>query len=508
MTNNTIMVVDDDPNIRLGLTKELEEEFGSMATVLSCENGAVASDLIRFHGIDILITDIKMPVMNGIELLKLIKEEGIACKSMVLSGFDDFNLVRDAMKYGAMDYLLKPVDLCLLNEAIYKLLSETSLLKEKGSDTASFLNHQKILEHYIKPGQEPHAQTLVFEEKYGLTDQSPCVSGCIKLSALHSGQAFEMQNRFRQLLYDVLHRLHCDYTAVLTGEYRSLWIFVVFSAFKSPLSQGRLSSIKREFSENGYNLQLSDGSHRRKDISLAVSQCMEGLELAFYDLPHTGVPEALKKQTEETLISGAVTALSQYCIGDALQCLTSFFVLMNWKKPGVNSLRRQISNLVYSLISENSRFIEPLSNCKFTEYDIFHQIETAETLSQLEKNLFASLNHLISETTASLPDQENALIERALQYIHRNYNDCITLNDTAAYVYLNKNSFSSLFKAKTGMTYREYLRNYRINQAIRMLRESDQKVYEIAQAVGYHDSAHFIRAFKEVTGKSPSGYGK
>lgn len=66
--NNYILVVDDDPNIRTGLTRELEKEFEGMATVLSCENGAIASNLLKFNAVDILITDIKMPVMNGIEL--------------------------------------------------------------------------------------------------------------------------------------------------------------------------------------------------------------------------------------------------------------------------------------------------------------------------------------------------------------------------------------------------------------------------------------------------------
>lgn len=73
-------------------------------------------------------------------------------------------------------------------------------------------------------------------------------------------------------------------------------------------------------------------------------------------------------------------------------------------------------------------------------------------------------------------------------------------------MYLNKNYFSSLFKSRVGVTYREYLRDYRIKQAVKLIQDSDMKVYEIAQAVGYNDSAHIIRAFKEVTGKSPSAY--
>ena len=107
---------------------------------------------------------------------------------------------------------------------------------------------------------------------------------------------------------------------------------------------------------------------------------------------------------------------------------------------------------------------------------------------------------------AGLPDKDDHIIEKAKRYIEDNYNDYITLDDIAAHVYLNKSYFSTFFKNKVGLTYREYLQNYRIQKAVELIRNSDRKVYEIAQAVGYNDSAHFIRAFKKVTGKNPGAF--
>lgn len=504
--NNYILVVDDDPNIRTGLTRELEKEFKGLATVLSCENGAIASGLLKFNAVDILITDIKMPVMNGIELLKFIREEALACKSIVLSGFDDFNLVRDALRYGALDYLLKPVDFGLLNETIYKLLAEIAATKEDSSDVASVINKQHILEFYMKKPVEKTAEVLVFEEKYGINDQNPCTSGCVRLGAVHSSRSYQMQTDLKNRLYDILPKLHIPYSIILTGEYHSLWIFMILQNAGDTVSELQINELKKMFLEEEKSIQVSTRYQTLGEASLAIEDCVSGLEQDFYDLPYRALAGIPSEQEMESAVKDSIAALGQYSIGDALSHLSVLFAALNQKKPPVDSVKRLFTNLVYSLINENAKFIEPVGNSKFTEYDIFQQIESAESLSVLQKDLFSSFNHLIEEIVHSSPDNEEYLIERAISYIQNNYNDCITLNDTAAYVYLNKNYFSSLFKSRVGVTYREYLRDYRIKQAVKLIQDSDMKVYEIAQAVGYNDSAHFIRAFKEVTGKSPSAY--
>lgn len=522
MINYYIMVVDDDPNIRMGLTRELEQEFGQAATILSCENGAVASNLIQYNAVDILITDIKMPVMNGIELLHFIQERSINCKSIVLSGFDDFNLVRDAMKYGAVDYLLKPVDFGLLNEAVCKLLSAAAASKEGLLDGTSVINRQQVLEHYIKGGREKTEEVLIFEEKYGLSDESTCTAGCVKLQSLRSGQGYELQKQLKSRLCGLLHTLRRSDAAVLAGEYHSLWIFLILSPAGRPMEESDLAVIREELckilSEDSRLLQISAGHTPLSSASMAVTECMEGFESAFYDLPYRNVPAAESISAEpggkekaiaeltDSLLSKSVSSVSHYQTASMLTDLTALFALFNHQKPPVSHVKRLFTNFVYSVINENSKFIEPVSNSKFTDYDIFRQIETAESLSELQKNMFSSLNHLIGEIVQSASDREDYMIQAALDYIHRNYNDCITLNDTAAHVYLNKNYFSTLFKNKVGTTFREYLRDYRIKEAVKLIRDSDMKIYEIAQMVGYNDSAHFIRAFKEVTGKSPSAY--
>ena len=123
-----LLLVDDDPQILLGLEKIISSHFsGDEILIFSCKNGLMASQLLASEPINAVITDIKMPLFSGIDLLKFMNEQNLACSSIVLSGYDDFNLVKNAMRLGASDYLLKPVDEGLLINALYELKKQSEI---------------------------------------------------------------------------------------------------------------------------------------------------------------------------------------------------------------------------------------------------------------------------------------------------------------------------------------------------------------------------------------------
>ena len=157
-------------------------------------------------------------------------------------------------------------------------------------------------------------------------------------------------------------------------------------------------------------------------------------------------------------------------------------------------------------MGRNANFIPVVSQSSLTDYDILAQIEDASSLKELQTSMFATLNFYVEKAMDSLNNKEDFVIKKAKEYIRNNYRDIITLNDVSAYVYLNPNYFSTLFKSKTGITFRQYLRDFRIQTSKELIRQGNLKVYEVADAVGYPEPAHFVRAFKEVEGISPTEY--
>ena len=157
-------------------------------------------------------------------------------------------------------------------------------------------------------------------------------------------------------------------------------------------------------------------------------------------------------------------------------------------------------------MGRNANFIPVVSQSSLTDYDILAQIEDASSLKELQTSMFATLNFYVEKAMDSLNNKEDFVIKKAKEYIRNSYRDTITLNDVSAYVYLNPNYFSTLFKSKTGITFRQYLRDFRIQTSKELIRQGKLKIYEVADAVGYPEPAHFVRAFKEVQGISPTEY--
>ena len=180
--------------------------------------------------------------------------------------------------------------------------------------------------------------------------------------------------------------------------------------------------------------------------------------------------------------------------------------MFNFLSPSISDVRKEMHHFVYSILNRNSAFIPIISTSKFTDYDLFEHIEKSESLSVLKKHLYSSVNYLIGELIESMENKDDYVIQKAKEYIHNNYQDNLTLNDVATHVFLSENYFSTLFSQKTGTTFRNYLRSFRIEKAKELLTTTNLRIYEVAQQTGYNEHSHFVRAFKAITGQSPGDY--
>ena len=144
-----ILVVDDDPNIRIGLSRMIQNAYPDTVITDTAENGRIAFDqAVKFH-FDAIITDIKMPVWGGLELLTHLKEEYVIPPTLVLSGYDDYNLVRSSLKLGAIDYLLKPVNEGLLLNALDSVFKSLEINSLNPPSIEADLKNQILLEGFF-----------------------------------------------------------------------------------------------------------------------------------------------------------------------------------------------------------------------------------------------------------------------------------------------------------------------------------------------------------------------
>ena len=224
----------------------------------------------------------------------------------------------------------------------------------------------------------------------------------------------------------------------------------------------------------------------------------------FYDLPSSCTPRAFDRPEAYTPLITQDALSGKHT--DAVLHLRELFDLMQESKPDYETICRILYALFDELMQKEPAFIRILGKHKLTDIDLPTIISESDSLSVLRARLSEALYVYIQDYSAQCSTQEEHMIRDAKAYIEAHYPDNIQLNDVAEHVHLHPNYFSSVFAAKTGTPFRVYLRKIRIDHAQILLRTTKQKIYEVADAVGYKETAHFNRAFKEVTGQSPHQY--
>lgn len=508
-----LLLVDDDTQILQGLEKIISNHFSKEEILIfSCKNGLMASQLLASEPIHAVITDIKMPLYSGIDLLKFINERKLPCSSIVLSGYDDFNLVKNAMRLGASDYLLKPVDEGLLINTLQELKKASGQLPSFSKQTyslTSILKMQQIVEALLGNSIALLPDADHFEQEHHISGQTSSLMCYVDIKrALYSNYLTMFQFLTDRVEYFLNNSSEIALLkpTIIYGRLDTYWIFLLFSEETSLEPQKILNPFLELLSKDHFKYTFTANWYPYNQIHQADIDCRKGFEKYYFDLPYTEAKALVNWQALSDCLDTAADAAASYDYAATIKELEHCFAILSFLRPSISEVKKQMNHFVYSILNRNSAFIPVISTSKFTDYDIFEHIEKSESLSVLQKHLYSSINYLIGELVQSMENKDDYVIQKAKEYIHNNYQDNLTLNDVATHVFLSENYFSTLFSQKTGTTFRNYLRGFRIEKAKELLTTTNLRIYEVAQQTGYNEHSHFVRAFKALTGQSPGDY--
>lgn len=495
-----VLIVDDDENIRKGLYEILKDKLPPGSVSMMCDNGMVASRIIANNRIDVVITDIKMPVMSGIELLKFIREGGYATRSVVLSGFDDYNLVRDALRLGAGDYLLKPVDIGVLVATVNGMLRT---MEHAGGvkRTMDSAQDQMLLEHFLQGA--PIASVLVEELTDPLAQGGWCSLLCVDIvNSLYSERLSSVA--WLEARLEAFQKNAPSRPRMVRGVLGDYWLLLTLSSEADQCDRACLGPLLAQIEEEQFRTVFSEQPQPLPQLRQLYSSAVSRQQQYFFDIPYSQQPTG--ELMPKALLEQAMEGMKSYSYPKVMESLSQWMLVAYHNQMTKREVQQELLNFFYRLLSDCPAYIPVISRSKFTDYDVFYKIENSRSLARLQKELFAAVSHYIEACINASSDRELHIIQKAKRYIGDNFADNITLSDVARHVFLHSNYFSTLFRNSTGITFREYLRQVRIKRAKELMDNADGRIYEIAAAVGYNDSAHFVRAFKAVTGMSPNEY--
>lgn len=512
-----ILVVDDEADHRKGLMNLLAS-MRPEDMLLEADDGVSALEVMELVDCDIIITDIRMTNMNGLELLKAVKEHNPAAEVIILSGYGQFDYAREALKYRAADYIMKPVDREEIQTALNKVIrriEEQQMSRIRQENIESRLT--ETLPVYMDHLMNLFVQKREFAGKEKLKElfwmERPGYVFCCHVQTF--GKELGEEERI-ELKYRMKKALDPDSSYLFFLENQPDMIAVCLLS-KTHMTKVRWAEISRTVADSlSFHLTCFLGAFTENLYEMACISYEEALRLsqyAFYEqgsfLSEAATGERIGKSAD--ILSYDVHPVVEYMkkgeIGSAYETLAGeiqegvkFFL------PPPVVLKQKV---IFALLQIMRNFDVLISPDFKKEANLqIDSLQKASTLTLLKRSLYAFFLDLGRELARQKEKNGRDIMIDCRDYLENHYMDEINLECVAGKYHFNPSYFSTLFKNTFKSTFSEYLIKIRMEKAREMLLKTETKVRDIAVFTGYRDANYFVRAFKRYYDMTPEEYRK
>ncbi|MCI6466281.1 MAG: response regulator [Faecalicatena sp.] len=502
-----IVIVEDEAPIREGIAKILQKINPDYELEGTAADGQEGYALICRTKPELIIMDIEMPKMNGLEMLARLREEGYQCKVLILSAYSDFNYAKQAIELNIENYLLKPIKIRELKKALQQV--EDSLVKEQNREKAFSIEgiFLSCLNGQIKPDEQFHSMT---RERFGFALEEPA-----EVFAIWLGDGYEEQKkRAKELLEDVGAHTVKFASYVIEADAWKMLIMILYrldgssqytyfqksvspmlcSNLNSPIvllwrhvdNLLELSTVMEEMQQDReWNLLLGKGFLiRRRDVE----------NIKTVPLKH---PTELEDQACQ-----AVKRLDRETVS---RCFKALFQYYQEVQHTPEEVKKSLIRFTWSMINAYKEVNE--IDVDLQIQGILREISEAISWNQIDASLH-KLFDLINEENKKEELPVSVLVQKAQQMIRKYYDQGITLDEIANKLFVSEEYLSAQFKKETGATFSETIRKYRIEKVKELLLNTHLKLNQIAELAGYSDPKYMSRVFKEEVGMLPNEFRK
>ena len=514
------IIIDDEKHVREGLILLAEWEKYGIHTILEAEDGEQAIELIKEHRPEIIFTDMRMPRKDGISLLKWLHSSELHSKTIVVSGYDDYEYMRNALYYKSFDYILKPIEPEVLNEALKKAVSEW---KDQARSRKSQVEDSQVLNE-VKPlywdrmfsklcltGDLSEAAENRIRNEYGLSLADKGVKIAlipIRPFVVKSFQ-FEDELAFFTLsnIGNELLRRSNEGVCFRNINNDEELVILIWNADNAPLLIQDIHTAIYQYSKVRPIMAL--GKHSA-DVKGAYDS--SHLVLRKHDLL-----SAKRVVTEEDIIDTPLLHLLDYS-NDLKWALRSGS--MEQIDTQINSLFNLLErDFTFSLdqIATWDRQFELLKNNWLKEYEINNEVTFVKredywkedgtfSLPKFKKEKADEFKELVKILSDAKYQKEKNSMQRIEEFLQKNYQEDINLQEIADRFYLSREYISRKFKQDYDATITDYLTSIRMEKAKNLLENPYLKIYEVAYGVGYQNEKYFSKVFKKHEGVTPNEY--
>lgn len=518
-----ILLVDDEPLILAGISSLINWNDFNCSIIEKTTSATTAYKLVKTLHPDIIITDIHMPVMNGLDLMEKCKLHSPQCAFIVLTNLEDFTLAKKAISLGATDYLVK---LSLTSDELIASLERAKQFR----DLFDF-SHNKPSLPYTKSStcelfisRIPKGSSDDFPEPLLNEYSTPFALAFQLLPIQHHNFSFEkfvpayiQLNQVIDLITEVANRIfktNCIFslstnTLILIGVPRTVEQFDADVI----LFHGKINSLLKTYFEFYSVIGASQLGTSLIQFNKLYEQSTLALQ-SYYNYPDTKLifySANIKQPHEHSfninfLKNGISTAITFNDVESFSYTFEELITLFTQYKPNKSQAVSACINLfIYTtslLQNETAIDLHPFPNSR----SIAEQLESFPTLDELLLWLTSFANKINQILDLRRNNPSDKLIELSKKYIQNNYDKKLTLSELANHLAISTGHLSSTFKKVTGVTISDYIANIKIEKAKELIDENTYLFYEISDMLGFENPYYFSRVFKKVTGLSPREY--
>ena len=515
-----VLIADDERLIRITLKNMIDWQALHCEVIATVKDGKEAYRIFQEVHPEIVITDLKMPEMDGIELITKIKKESRNTQVIVLSNYSDFELVRDAMKAGAFDYLLK---ITLEKEELTRIITQVKENCEEGGSSQNEEEKQGIKElqqcmvlskneHIIdvKEYQRALAQPIFqeYEDFYQLA-----YFRVDNINMLYEGKFKEharLQSNLRDLIRESIS-LYVKHQVIFISNHSGVILFHSAEKLRIITICNSIMRNIEQYLDVHLSITLSDIQRTLKTYDEVYMQVVQAHEQRFYkgegvlihseegdlfhslqmnDLQyHVELLEAVQKKNfhqANELIDKTLLYMRENHIVPRQVLEYTIFIINNLEGQEIEKGARQ--NMPFGAITANIR-----------------KCETLDKLSEVLKEGFVKIEEWMKDSSSSKYRRE---ITEVMDFVEKNYHQKLNLKMLAETLDMNESTLSRLFKSETGINLNYYINEKRMKKAKELLQEPAYKIKDVANAVGMEDQLYFNKVFKKYYHVSPSDYRK
>ncbi|MGG1555110.1 response regulator [Paenibacillus ferrarius] len=529
------VIIDDDITTIHGITRLIRWEELGIEVAGTAKNGREGLEQIRLHQPEIILTDIFMPVMDGIEMLKIVRDEGNTAEVIILSGYEDFKYAQSAVKLRVNDYLSKPAT----QDEIERVLKETAAAIEQREHSKKEEKELRELIAYNLPTTKKQLFKGLLEPEFAYTAFFRKVTDYLKMDFFNQQFAVLLieffinwertsykpsdLSLFAYAVKNIVEELAHHRKGVYVADIQRNVIAVIVT---SP-SGTRKETVKRQAEQTAHECLENIQKYLKLQVCAAVGTVAEHVGaipksyasavdlLAGRDklshkllITEEDMQEKSKSFTRrpmesyQAIIDAAMQGQEDW-VEERIGELTK--TLYKDCPPSISDLREFAIDMVGIMalaLHEQGLQVEDIHE----NFNMYKQLERMHSLQDFAAWLRDLLLPVCLVMARRSSQKHRKTIDFITRYVQKHYADDITLDILADKVYLTRNYLSQIFKQETGENYNNYLTRVRMDKAKELMLSGNYKIFEISQMVGYKNNAYFSQLFKKHTGLNPSEF--